>query len=146
MPEVISVGGVAVSENLDYSASDYTSGFASTWVPGRETPDFCGLCGNRPTADYIVLPVQAAAALDKEDGWGAFSGTSAASPMVAGVCALIKEADPSATPHDIKNILKFTARDITVGTNANGRQAGPGPDGATGFGLVDADRAIQAVL
>jgi hypothetical protein len=66
--------------------------------------------------------------------------------MVAGVCALIKEVDPSATPHDIKNILKFTARDITVGTNNHGRQAAPGPDGATGFGLVDADRAIQAVL
>ena len=146
MPEVISVGGVVVDQNLRYSATRYTSGFASTWFPGRETPDVCGLCGTPPTADYIVLPVQANAALQKADGWGAFSGTSAASPMVAGVCALLKEADPSLGPDDIKNLLKFTARDITVGRNAHNRAAAPGPDGATGFGLVDAARAIKAVL
>ena len=120
--------------------------FDSTWFPGRSTPDISGLCGNRPTADHIVLPVQANASLDKAGGWGAFSGTSAASPMVAGVCALLKQADPSLRPQDIKNILKFTARDITTGTNAHNRTAGPGPDGATGFGLVDALRAIETVI
>lgn len=146
MPEVVSVGGVVVDENLKYSATSYTSGFDSTWFPGRRTPDICGLCGTPPTADYIVLPVQKGANLEKSGGWGAFSGTSAASPMVAGVCALLKEADPDLTPVDIRNILKYTARDITSGTNAHGKTAGPGPDGATGFGLVDAERAIEAVL
>jgi serine protease AprX len=79
IPEVISVGGVVVDANLAYSATPYTSGFDSTWFPGRSTPDVCGLCGVPPTADYIVLPVQAGAALEKQSGWGAFSGTSAAS-------------------------------------------------------------------
>lgn len=146
MPEVISVGGVVVDDKLAYSATDYSSGFKSTWFPGRETPDVCGLCGTLPTADYIVLPVQANAGSERQDGWGAFSGTSAASPMVAGVCALLKQADPSLGPVEIKNLLKFTARDITVGTNAHGRQAGPGPDGATGYGLVDAARAYAAIV
>lgn len=146
MPEVISVGGVVVDQNLRYSATRYASGFASAWFPGRETPDVCGLCGTPPDADYIVLPVQENAQLQKADGWGAFSGTSAASPMVAGVCALLKEADPSLGPEAIKNLLKFTARDIIVGVNAHNRKAKPGPDGATGFGLVDAARAINAVL
>ncbi len=146
MPEVISVGGVIVDQNLNYSATKYTSGFDSTWFPGRRTPDVCGLCGELPTADYIVLPVQSGAALDKQGGWGAFSGTSAASPMVAGVCALLKEADPTLTPDQVRNILKYTARDILVGTNAHGKIAGPGPDGATGFGLVDAARAVNVLL
>ena len=146
MPEVISVGGVFVDEDLNYSASDYTSGFASTWFPGRNVPDISGLCGNRPRADYIVLPVQDRATLDKENGWGAFSGTSAASPMVAGVCALLKQIDPDLLPDDVKNLLKFTARDITVGTNAMGNDARPGPDLATGFGLVDAERAVEALI
>ena len=146
MPEVISVGGVVVDQNLRYSATRYTSGFASTWFPGRETPDVCGLCGTPPTADYIVLPVQDNAALERADGWGAFSGTSAASPMVAGVCALLKEVDPTLSPENIKNLLKFTARDVVLGRNAHNRRAAPGPDGATGFGLVDAARAIEAVL
>jgi len=146
MPEVISVGGVVVDQALNYSATPYTSGFMSTWFPGRQTPDVCGLCGTLPTADYIALPVQAGAALEKASGWGAFSGTSAASPMVAGVCALLKEADPSLTPAEIKNCLKYTARDITTGVNAHGNAAVPGPDGATGFGLVDAGRAMETLI
>ncbi len=146
MPEVISVGGVYVDDKLNYSATQYTSGFESTWFPGRNVPDVSGLCGIPPSADYIVLPVQNNSALEKSGGWGAFSGTSAASPMVAGVCALLKEADPNLTPNDIKNILKHTARDITAGTNAHGKKAIPGPDLATGYGLVDAERAIETLL
>ncbi|MBL8347627.1 MAG: S8 family serine peptidase [Rubrivivax sp.] len=146
MPEVLSVGGVVVDANLAYRATQYTSGFDSTWFPGRRTPDVCGLCGELPTADYIVLPVQAGAALERSGGWGAFSGTSAASPMVAGVCALLKEADPTLTPEQVRNILKYTARDITAGTNAHGRPAIAGPDGATGFGLVDAARAMEVLV
>jgi subtilisin family serine protease len=146
MPEVISVGGVVVDEKLNYSATRYTSGFESTWFPGRKVPDVSGLCGTPPRADYIVLPVQKGASLDKAFGWGVFSGTSAASPMVAGVCALLKEADPSLTPNDIKNILRHTARDITTGTNAMGFKAVPGPDLATGAGLVNAERAIETIL
>ncbi len=146
MPEVISVGGVVVDKNLKYSATKYASGFDSTWFPGRRTPDVCGLVGTPPTADYIILPVQKGATLDKQGGWGAFSGTSAASPMVAGVCALLKEADPELQSSGIKDILKYTARDITAGTNAHGKTAVAGPDGATGYGLVDAARAVDVVL
>jgi hypothetical protein len=146
IPEVVSVGGVVVDANLAYSATPYTSGFDSTWFPGRRTPDVCGLCGVPPTADYIVLPVQAGAALEKQGGWGAFSGTSAASPMVAGVCALLKEVDPSLTPAQVRDILRHTARDITAGVNAHGKAAVAGPDGATGFGLVDAARAVEVLV
>lgn len=146
IPEVISAGGVIVDQALNYSATPYASGFTSTWFPGRNSPDVCGLCGTLPTADYIVLPVQHGATLEKQQGWGAFSGTSACSPMVAGVCALLKQADHTLTREQIRSILKFTARDITTGHCAMGYPAGPGPDLATGFGLVDAARALDAVL
>jgi len=146
MPEVITVGGVVVDENLNYSATRYTSGFESTWFPGRKVPDVSGLCGVPNKADYIILPVQSGADLEKADGWGAFSGTSAACPMVAGVCALLKDADPSLTLEDIRSLLKYTARDIVLGTNAQGNAACPGPDLATGYGLVDAERAMDTIL
>jgi len=146
MPEVISVGGVNVAADLSLSATPYASGFDSTWFPGRRTPDVCGLVGLPPTADSIILPVQAGAVLEKANGWGAFSGTSAASPMVAGVCALLLERDPELTPQAVKNLLCYTALDITTGSNAQGKAANAGPDGATGFGLASAMRAMEAVV
>jgi len=147
MPEVISVGGVHVTESLEYEASNYSSGFSSTWFPGRKTPDICGLVGSKPTADYITLPVQKNTPLDKPGaaGWGAFSGTSAASPMVAGVCAVLLQQDPSLRPEQIKRILQYTARDIIVGKNIHNQAAMPGPDDATGYGLVDAARAMEVL-
>lgn len=145
MPEVIAVGGVHVDQDLNYEASNYASSFRSTWFPGRQVPDICGLVGMQPSADYIVLPVQDGASSEKEDGWGAFSGTSAASPMVAGVCALLKEVDPELTPDQVKTLLQHTATDITQG-NSQYDPAGPGRDLATGFGLVNAARAIEALL
>ncbi len=145
MPEVIAVGGVHVDQKLVYEASNYASSFRSTWFPGRKVPDACGLVGMQTKADYIILPVQKGAQLEKNGGWGAFSGTSAASPMVAGVCALLCEADPSLKPDEIKTLLQYTAKDITKG-HSRYDPAGPGPDLATGFGLVDAARAIEAIL
>jgi subtilase family serine protease len=145
MPQVISVGGVVVDEKLNYSATDYASGFKSTWFPGRNVPDVCGLCGTQPSADYIVLPVNKDALLNKEDGWGTFSGTSASSPMVAGIGALLKESDPTLKPKDIKHLLTCSARDIEEGKCYQGHPATPGPDLATGFGLADALRAMEVV-
>jgi hypothetical protein len=144
--EVLAVGGTVADDGLSYAATEYTSGFESVWFPGRHVPDVTGLCGSPPAADYILLPVQAGASLEKSGGWGAFSGTSAASPMVAGVCALLLEADRTLTPQDVRRVLQYTARDITDGKCFQGHPAGPGPDLATGYGLVNAHGAVEAVL
>src|SRR5699024_6590399 len=79
-----------------------------------------------------------------DDGWAAFSGTSAAAPQVAGVCALLLQACPQLTPGQVRQVLMDTARDVTQGTNhpTFGHPATPGPDTATGHGLVDAHKAV----
>jgi hypothetical protein len=158
-PDVISAGGVFLEADGSMRASNYTSGFASNAYPGRNVPDVSGLVGDLPKAAYIMLPLQAGDQIDtgnaggthpngdetaSNDGWAAFSGTSAAAPQLAGVAALIKEACPHLTPADIKDILMRTARDVTTGTNHPnfGNAAGPGYDLATGAGLVDAQRAV----
>lgn len=41
--------------------------------------------------------------------FGESSGTSMSSPMVAGIVALVLEANPNATPQEIKMLMKFTA-------------------------------------
>lgn len=163
MPDVIAVGGVYAHENLAGSdfqleASNYASSFDSLIYPGRHVPDVCGLVGMQPRAIYIMLPVEPADQIDvglagsgypnrdetaSDDGWAVISGTSAASPQIAGVCALLKQAQPGLSPSLIKAILRASARDVKTGQSNNGQPAGEGHDGASGAGLVDAHVAYQ---
>ena len=167
-PDVISAGGAFMRPDGTFEASNYASGFTSRIYAGRRAPDVCGLVGMRPRAIYIMLPVEPNDAIDvgnaggahpagdetaNNDGWAAFSGTSAAAPQLAGVAALIKEACPRLTPPQIKDVMIRTARDVTTGRcsavgNAatvlhNGLPAAVGPDEATGHGLVDAHKAAM---
>ena len=171
MPDVFSVGGVFMDQAHNMKASDLASAFDSEIYSGRHIPDFCGLVGMKsdplpPEDRYIMLPVPPECEIDKiqsedwgdgtrpDDGWAAFSGTSAAAPQIAGVCALLKAKNPDLTPSDIKAILRRTARQVLEG-NSNPKsseggktpqKAGPGDDGAAGAGLVDAFRAYQEVI
>jgi Subtilase family len=167
MPDVISAGGVFVDRDGSMQASSYASAFHSKIYPGRSVPDFCGLVGLLPRAMYIMLPIPPGSELDTEmsrpddegnagdgtavgDGWAAFSGTSAAAPQLAGVCALLLQKNPGLTPSDIKSILRRSARSVTAGAanpssgdNGVGEPAGPGDTGAAGAGLVDAFAAFK---
>lgn len=159
-PDVISAGGVFQDENGNLRASDYASGFASNIYAGRNVPDLSGIVGMRPNAMNIMLPVEPGDSIDTNnaggthpngdqtaanDGWAAFSGTSAAAPQLAGAAALIKQACERLQPAEIREILMDTARDVTTGRCFNrpgqNHQATAGPDLATGHGLVDAHRA-----
>lgn len=162
MPEVISVGGAFVDERGGMHASDYASAFTSRIYSGRHVPDVCGLTGLLPHANYIMLPVPPGRDIDiggapfdgtdPDDGWAVFSGTSAAAPQVAAVCALLLQKNPNLTPAEIKALLMRTAIDVREGhaspssdVEGKGVAAGPGMDGATGAGLVNAYAAwLQA--
>jgi hypothetical protein len=162
-PDVISAGGVLMHPDGSMEASNYSSGFTSQIFAGRRVPDVCGLVGARPRAIYIMLPLEPGSAIDvdnsnsvfpdgdetlPDDGWAAFSGTSAAAPQVAGAAALIKQVAPLATPTDVRDILASTARDVTGGLCSavpdlhGGLPAGPGIDDATGPGLLDVQAAV----
>lgn len=62
----------------------------------------------------------------------AWNGTSMASPIVAGVAALLKAQGPCRSPQDIENVLESTAKDL----------GSPGWDRTFGAGLIQADKAL----
>jgi serine protease len=66
------------------------------------------------------------------DGYYFYTGTSMASPHVAGVAALVKSVDYSLTNSEVRGILESTAEDI----------GSAGWDQYFGYGLVDAYAAV----
>jgi subtilisin family serine protease len=159
LPDVISAGGAYVDEDGSLMASNYASGFQSNVYPGRTVPDLCGLVGMRPKAIYITLPVEPGDEIDRgnsgsvfpdgdmtdpDDGWAAFSGTSAACPQLAGVAALLKQVVPTVTPVQVKAALTASAREVTAGmcSPVSDLHGGLPASEATGSGLVDATAAV----
>ncbi|MFF5477906.1 S8 family serine peptidase [Streptomyces sp. NPDC012935] len=157
VPGVLSVGGVFSDPQGRLRASDYTSGYASPWFDGIVVPTVSGLVGLAPLAQYLMLPIPPGCTIDvdesdegdgtsRNDGWALFSGSSAAAPQIAGAAALLLEARPGLTPAQVAEALARTATDVTSGMNAFDILARPGPDEATGAGLVNVSAALDFVL
>ena len=70
-------------------------------------------------------------------GYGSKSGTSMATPHVAGVAALIRSVKPTATVAEVTDILRSTARPLRVAAGD------PIPNDTFGWGLVDAAAAVD---
>ncbi len=103
----------------------------------REVTDFSNL---RPYVD-VAAPGKAIWSawprdLGNRTGYRAVQGTSMAAPHVAGVAALVLEANPALTPCEVQAIIEGTAVDLGA----------PGKDPRYGSGLVDARAAVEAAL
>ena len=93
-------------------------GIVST-VPPVSTGAFNGFLGGGRNAFY-----------------GPLSGSSMATPHVAGAVALMLEADPGLTPFRVKQLLLVTAQDLGA----------PGVDNDTGYGFLNAVAAVQVTM
>lgn len=69
------------------------------------------------------------------------SGTSMSSPHVAGVVALMLQANPELTPAQVKQLLEQTAVDMAIDGHP---ELLPGYDVASGHGMVDSRAAVLA--
>lgn len=75
---------------------------------------------------------------DPTNYYGYFSGTSCATPYVAGVCALMISHLPGLPPDVVRDQLRMTATDMSDWV-----EAAPGWDVYTGYGLVNAAAAVE---
>ncbi|MCK4258864.1 MAG: S8 family serine peptidase [Halanaerobiales bacterium] len=161
--EVISVGAVGWTEmwlngwRADVPEGDirdqvYVADFSSRELPGQYLDVLA-------PGDWIVGPYTINGAAHppqwaEQDQMGQYyylSGTSMASPHVAGVAALMLEKNPYLTQIDIEDILKETA--LYIAPNSGIFVPDPwggdtyfwGSD-ATGSGLIQVDEAVEAAV
>lgn len=83
----------------------------------------------------LVAPGTAIRTTAPGGGYVHVAGTSFASPVIAGVVALMMSANPTASPDEIVAALETTALDLGAA----------GHDPGFGFGRVVADRAVAAI-
>ncbi|MBC7590979.1 MAG: S8 family serine peptidase, partial [Salinibacterium sp.] len=110
MPGILTVGGVDINGQASFDASSQGITIAVS-APSEE------LVGVIPGGQYVE-----------------WSGTSGATPIVAGVVALVRAAHPELDANNVINRVISTARDA-------GAQ---GADPIYGFGLINAKAAVEA--
>jgi len=144
--DAISVG--AYLANLDLNGQKVTydiAGFSSLGptLDGRTKPDLCApgvsvASSISSFTDRSYSPVESIIFNGRTYDFAKFSGTSMASPVVAGIVALMLEANPYLTPSEIKEILQETCRyDDKTGDLSSG------PNNTWGYGKVNAYSAVQ---
>lgn len=144
-PNVFAIGAVGANgQRAVYSERGANvlvvapSWFDSAPHPAITTTDATGGRGDNPNR-----PQAGVTPLADQNYSNIFDGTSAATPMVAGVVALMLEANPNLGWRDVRNILARSARKVDPNnnewaTNNSGLNIHPG----YGFGAVDANAAV----
>jgi serine protease AprX len=122
-PETVGSPGAA--------AGALTVGAASKVGPGLHLapfssrgPNLAGVLKPEVTSPGVAI---VSADAGTSSGYVAFSGSSMATPFVAGTVALALQRDPTLGPAAVKSLVTATARDAGA----------PGPDNAWGYGLLD---------
>jgi hypothetical protein len=125
-PDVITVGATDVNDQR----SIWWSGYASDWgekidvtAPGTDILSTMWSGDSSCAGSNLVVGIQ----------YCHLSGTSMATPHVAGLAALLLSKNPALTNEQIRQIIRLAATDL-----------GPiGKDRDFGFGRIDANKAMQ---
>jgi hypothetical protein len=124
----------AGNDNTDISSwPDYSS---FVLVGATNSGDTRASFSNYGTPIDIVAPGASIYSTTFSSGYTYASGTSFASPIAAGVAALMWMAEPSLSIDDLETSLFLTCDDL----------GGAGNDSVYGFGRVNAYAAVQAAL
>ncbi|MCH7720909.1 MAG: S8 family serine peptidase [Planctomycetes bacterium] len=140
VPAVITVGATTVSDSIASFSSPGETEWGTSWI-GENTDgpynDWEWNQGGRIKPD-IAAPGQSVNSTVDCNGYSSntWDGTSMATPHIAGVIALMLEANPLLTRDDILEIFADTAVDLGP----------PGMDNDFGWGRVDAFEAVSAAL
>ena len=127
---VAAAGNDGQSNGIDYPAK-YPEFIA---VGAIDSTSVIASFSDRGPELEVVAPGVSVYSTIRGSSYGYLSGTSMATPHVSGVIALMKARNHSLTPLQIRNILHSTSFDLGA----------TGFDNMYGYGLVDAQAAVQA--
>jgi hypothetical protein len=133
---------VAASTSLDDRAGYSNFGREISVCAPAGAGGGLGITTSDVSGNFSTEGGQVAAGFVPGNSYSGFEGTSAAAPVVAGICALMLSVRPSLTAAQAKTILQESARKIPslAAYDANGHSI------HYGYGCVNADRAIQDIL
>ena len=118
-------------------AATNRSGGAASYTNFGSVVDVAAPGGQQSSAgdsNGVLSTLNAGSTNPGADNYEYYQGTSMAAPHVAGVAALMFEADPTLTPDQVEAILENTARSFPATCNQ------------CGSGIVDADAAVDSAL
>lgn len=102
--------------------------------------DVCAPCLEMPTTDRL-----GGLGYDAGDYYDRFNGTSSATPLVAGIAALIVRLRPGISNVEVRSIIERTCDKISPAlyaySNTNGKPSGTWHE-EVGYGRVNAERAL----
>lgn len=142
---------IDTTDNFPTPVYKNNSGRASNWITvgASGDPKAGGLVANfsnygKKEVDVFAPGVKIYSSIPGGNTYGNAQGTSMASPVVAGVAALILEFYPNLTPEQVKYIImnsavKFTVKVSTPTTNANATLS----DLSVSGGVINAYEAIK---
>jgi serine protease AprX len=115
--DVITVGSVDNNKELASSSSVGPPSYYDPWVDFIHFPTSINIPIPQPGEPWWTKPDVCAPGVNVystvlSDKWDSKSGTSMASPHVAGIAALILDKDPNLPPQTVKNIIKHTAESL----------------------------------
>ncbi|WKN41308.1 S8 family serine peptidase [Tunicatimonas pelagia] len=87
----------------------------------------------------LVAPGSSTYTTKNDDGYGSGSGSSFASPMVAGAAALVRSKYPDLSAPQVMEIMRLSAKDVSDVT------ANQGYDETLGAGLLQAAQALKPI-
>lgn len=122
-------------------ATNNSDAIASFSLIGPVTVD-----GSNRIKPDVVAPGVSVRSSTRNGSYGFSSGTSMATPAVAGAAALVLSAAPSlrGQPAEIERILRETAVPLTGGTSCGAFSSAAWPNIRFGHGRIDAWAAVQA--
>ncbi|WP_339788658.1 S8 family serine peptidase, partial [Tissierella sp.] len=124
--------------------ANYPESFAVAATDRNDIRAYFSKLGPSPYDESLIKPNISAPGVNvrssiPNNGYGNNSGTSMATPAVAGVVALVLSANASLSVADVEEILQNTATPLTDSTYPTA------PNMGYGYGMVDAFEAVSSI-